>query len=99
MIAIERDNPRLKGILAKDYARPAIDKNRLGELIDLIGKHLTAAKALIPPRPLLEAMTKQISRLIEVIITNRIQSRALAADSRRIAAEAAQWQNAIARMI
>jgi type I restriction enzyme M protein len=37
MIAIERDNPRLKGILPKDYARPALDKNRLGELIDLIG--------------------------------------------------------------
>src|SRR5216117_144266 len=37
MVAIERDNPRLKGILPKDYARPALDKNRLGELIDVIG--------------------------------------------------------------
>ncbi len=37
MVAIERDNQRLKGILPKDYARPALDKNRLGELIDLIG--------------------------------------------------------------
>ena len=37
MVAIERDNPRLKGVLPKDYARPAIDKHRLGELIDLIG--------------------------------------------------------------
>src|SRR5438094_3926679 len=37
MVAIERDNPRLKGILPKDYARPAPDKNRLGELIDPIG--------------------------------------------------------------
>src|SRR5216110_788879 len=37
MVAIERDNPRLKGILPKEYARPALDKNRLGELIDLIG--------------------------------------------------------------
>src|SRR5438874_2849201 len=37
MVAIERDNPRLKGILPKDYGRPALDKNRLGELIDLIG--------------------------------------------------------------
>jgi type I restriction enzyme M protein len=37
MVTIERDNPRLKGILPKDYARPALDKNRLGELIDLIG--------------------------------------------------------------
>ena len=37
MVAIERDNSRLKGILPKDYARPALDKNRLGGLIDLIG--------------------------------------------------------------
>jgi type I restriction enzyme M protein len=37
MLAIERDNPRLKGVLPKDYARPALDKHRLGELIDLIG--------------------------------------------------------------
>jgi len=37
MVAVERDNTRLKGVLPKDYARPGIDKHRLGELIDLIG--------------------------------------------------------------
>jgi type I restriction enzyme M protein len=37
MAAIERDNPSLKGVLTKNYARPALDKQRLGELIDLIG--------------------------------------------------------------
>lgn len=37
MVAIERENPSLKGVLPKDYARPALDKHRLGELIDLIG--------------------------------------------------------------
>lgn len=37
MDAIETDNPTLKGVLRKDYARPALDKQRLGELIDLIG--------------------------------------------------------------
>ncbi len=37
MVAIERDNPTLKGVLPRDYARPALDKQRLGELIDLIG--------------------------------------------------------------
>ncbi len=36
-VAIERDNPRLKGVLPKDYARPALDKHRLIDLIDLIG--------------------------------------------------------------
>ena len=38
MVAIERDNPSLKGVLPKDYARPSLDKQRLGELIDLIAK-------------------------------------------------------------
>jgi type I restriction enzyme M protein len=37
MVAIERDNKSLKGVLPKDYGRPALDKQRLGELIDLIG--------------------------------------------------------------
>ena len=37
MAAIERENPSLRGVLPKDYARPALDKRRLGELIDLIG--------------------------------------------------------------
>ena len=32
MVAIERDNPRLKGVLPKDYARPGLDKQRLGDL-------------------------------------------------------------------
>ena len=36
MEAIERENPTLKGVLPKDYARPALDKQRLGQLIDLI---------------------------------------------------------------
>ena len=43
MVAIERDNPRLKGVLPKDYARPGLDKHRLGELIDLIGTILLTA--------------------------------------------------------
>lgn len=34
---IEKDNSSLKGVLPKNYARPALDKTRLGELIDLIG--------------------------------------------------------------
>jgi type I restriction enzyme M protein len=37
MVAIERENPSLKGVLSKNYARPDIDKTQLGELIDLIG--------------------------------------------------------------
>ena len=37
MTAIEEDNPTLKGVLPREYARPALDKYRLGELIDLVG--------------------------------------------------------------
>jgi type I restriction enzyme M protein len=36
MSSIERDNTSLKSVLPKDYSRPALDKSRLGELIDLI---------------------------------------------------------------
>ena len=36
MSAIERDNRGLRDVLPKDYARPALDKQRLGQLIDMI---------------------------------------------------------------
>ena len=36
MAVIERANPALKDVLPKDYARPALDKQRLGQLIDMI---------------------------------------------------------------
>ena len=37
MVVIEKENPSLKGVLPKDYARPTLDKHILGELIDLVG--------------------------------------------------------------
>jgi len=37
MDAIEKENPSLKGVLPKDYAKESLDKQRLGELIDLVG--------------------------------------------------------------
>lgn len=36
MLAIERDNSSLKGVLPKDYAHPRLDKHRLGQLINLV---------------------------------------------------------------
>ncbi|MEK7685535.1 MAG: class I SAM-dependent DNA methyltransferase [Verrucomicrobiota bacterium] len=36
MITIERDNPSLKGVLPKEYARPHLDKQSLGGVIDLV---------------------------------------------------------------
>ncbi|MBZ0223053.1 MAG: type I restriction-modification system subunit M [Dokdonella sp.] len=46
MRAIEKDNESLKGVLPKDYARPALNKVMLGELIDLI-----SGIALLLPSP------------------------------------------------
>jgi type I restriction enzyme M protein len=37
MHLIEKENPSLKGVLPKSYARPDLDKARLGEIVDLIG--------------------------------------------------------------
>ena len=37
MVAIESDNRKLKGSLPKNFGRADLDKQRLGELIDLIG--------------------------------------------------------------
>jgi len=36
MAGIERDNPALKSVLPKDYARQTLDRERLGQLIDLV---------------------------------------------------------------
>ncbi len=45
MTAIERDNPSLKGVLPKDYARPGLDKQRLGQLINLVSDIALGAPA------------------------------------------------------
>ena len=44
MTAIERENKTLKGVLPKNYARPDLDKTRLGELIDIISNIELIAK-------------------------------------------------------
>ena len=46
MGAIERENPTLKGVLPRDYARPSLDKVRLGGLVDIISLQLTWSTAL-----------------------------------------------------
>ena len=45
MLAIEARNASLKGVLPKDYARPALNKVMLGELIDLVSGIGMAEKA------------------------------------------------------
>ena len=36
MTAVERDNPALKDVLPKEYGRDALDKQRLGQVVDLV---------------------------------------------------------------
>ncbi len=36
MAAIERDNSALRGVLPRDYARPNLDKTRLGQVVDMV---------------------------------------------------------------
>jgi Type I restriction-modification system methyltransferase subunit len=45
MIAIEKENKNLKGVLPKNFARPDLDKTKLGELIDLFSFNLGNKKA------------------------------------------------------
>ena len=46
MIVMERENPVLREVLPKDYAREALDKQRLGRVIDLVsGINLGSAEA------------------------------------------------------
>src|SRR5699024_11739588 len=50
MIEIEKENPSIRGVLDKRYARPELDKRRLGELIALtstINLHSKADKDLL----------------------------------------------------
>ena len=61
MAGIERDNPALKGVLPKDYARPALDKTRLGQLIDLIS-NIKVGDAEAAPRTCSAASTNTSSR-------------------------------------
>jgi type I restriction-modification system DNA methylase subunit len=41
MEGIERDNPALKGVLPKDYARSALDTRKLGRMVDRTHRELT----------------------------------------------------------
>jgi len=72
MDEIEKGNTILKGVLPKNYARPALDKQRLGELIDeammAIEKVNPSLKGVLPKdygRPALNAV--MLGELIDLI--------------------------------
>ena len=45
MVQIEKENATLKNVLPKNYARPELDKTRLGELIDLFSFNVGSKEA------------------------------------------------------
>lgn len=45
MMSIEKENKTLKGVLPKNYARPELDKTKLGELVDLFSFNLGSREA------------------------------------------------------
>ena len=66
MAEIEKANPGLKGVLPKDYNRPALDKVMLGELIDLVSgiAHGRAGRqGQGHPRPRLRIFPRWLRRL------------------------------------
>ena len=72
MAGIERDNPALKSVLPKDYARPALDKERLGQVIDLIsnirvGDEASRAKDARARHWMRCASTATCSRLVDTL--------------------------------
>jgi len=44
MVVIEKENARLKGVLPKTFARPDLDKTRLGEIVDLFSSIMVGDK-------------------------------------------------------
>ena len=45
MAAVERDNPGLKDVLPKDYARQSMDQTRLGQIIDMVSNIIVGDEA------------------------------------------------------
>jgi type I restriction-modification system DNA methylase subunit len=78
MGAIERENPTLKGVLPRDYARPSLDKVRLGGLVDTKAQ-LVLIEVLHPPREVLDQFATKTGPLFKRIDSNRSESRTLAA--------------------
>lgn len=58
-LGFERDNPFLEGVLLRYYARPALDKQRLGQLIDLFS-NLTLGDESRTLGPLLDALLPEL---------------------------------------
>ncbi len=57
MAAIERDNPTLKGVLPKDFGRAGLDKQRLGQIINLVSDIVFNS-----PRPSGEGLGVRVDR-------------------------------------
>ena len=73
MTGIERDNTALKGVLPKDYARQALDKERLGQVIDSSATSASATRR-VAPRTNSAACTSISSRSLRALRARRAVS-------------------------
>ena len=64
MVAIERDNPRLKGVLPKDYARPGLDTARRDSAL--------SPRAATPQSLSAAKDNQRLGELIDVIATSEL---------------------------
>ncbi len=85
MVAIERDNPRLKGVLPKDYARPGLDKQRLGELIDVIATIELTAPPARARRPTAPSICSAVCMSISSPASPAPRARTAGSSTRRVA--------------
>lgn len=85
MLAIEQENPRLKGILPKNFARPELDKRRLGDVVDLfsnIQMHSSAERKTCWAAPMNTAF-RSLPRWRARTLANSTRQAALCAPSWR----------------
>ena len=72
MIAIEQENPGLKGVLSKVYAKPNLDKNSLGGLIDLIGSFKLVSETKSPTEQLELDLEQNAKKLRQADVLGRV---------------------------
>ena len=90
MAAIERDNPALKEVLPKNYARPALDKQRLGTSqvgVPSIAQPVTYLRTIgvpLPPLPEQRAIARILVTLDDKIELNRRMNETLESMARAL---------------
>ena len=78
MAEIEKANPGLKGVLPKDYNRPALDKVMLGELIDLVCAIKSIVFAMLAVEVILVFLIRHRLQIVWAVMLNRTRRKCFA---------------------